>query len=1133
MKPIIPLIVAILTLVAGLQAADRKPAILSVARKLSAMPRAAHDQLVVKPLTEAGFEIDVCEQNEIPDRLASGRYNILCWVPMWDVTNDNDIARYKTEFPPIKKAVEDFLSKGGALFMPGPSEQQAIPATWAVTEGWGLHILCERTGDLQTGPEYFGPCWSYASNVSGPASPGVKGVWFPRNGGYPHPGSKWWWPLEVDDTWEVVLKADKELKPAPQSWSPDVDKEIRKKPVPDGVPLAAVRDLKPGRVVVMTLPQTYWFASPHNWPGGVAAMYEGINGKPSDGTKMMINLFKWLAQAPGNEKFGGARTPAELFKPGNMRRVQPAPEVCWNHYYRGLIGARTRISTGKSTVAEYAKAARAAGLDFLVFLEDHKAMTPEKNARLIKECQAVSDHTFQAIPGFTIEDEFGNCWFFAGEKAVYPKDVFLSPDKKVFAAHYNKPELVKNIPEADRNGTMALGYVVCNITGNQYQYQVLSGSWNHRKASMPPWDFRNYNAVALYTFDEKGKLIDDISEDYPLLEQKGNRLEPFCMTLMDSADQVAMHAKNGWFNHVKASSLPALLRTIASWRGDVESDQYISNGPEIVRWEYTRFEYPHLIADEYRMDLYRNPCRLHVRSDVGLKEISIYDGTRLVRRFLTEGAREFKQDLDFYVVPQQYLLVIAQDINGRRAISKDMFFKNPNFQEFLCGDRNNQLFNGYTPRPDGSIFYYAPPTGNSTTPDKGPVCWMMAPARAYTYDEWSPTCPWDGGVIPTGLALSLTPTVSVEGEKELPLHNRTLRILHSYDTQIGEGVIDGGFPEEWRPHIGMVWGSIFPVVPTRFLEGKMRLRYWRLKADTYPVALFEETLGFKKDVTLEGDMPIMIGRLAFQNKPVSIELRDKDGKIQQLQARDLQKPVVVSLEDTGYISIYDSLIAQTFYSFEKGLRVQVAPGWVSFFLAPAEKRVKKGAEFPVRILGVGSNTGLHPESAQKADQAFGLTGGKPAYRVKLEKGRITGQRYQLEIAADRGVVTGQIPKADLPAHLAIQVNGLNPNWTVLYVDRANSRWRPIGSAENMACVVLDPSSADQSFFIGHPVTCDQPEVKLLLTQVAENAWQLEVHNPTDKEVRTQLAFPREFTPLSSTVPSVTLKPGSSVFFSAH
>jgi hypothetical protein len=51
-----------------------------------------------------------------------------------------------------------------------------------------------------------------------------------------------------------------------------------------------------------------------------------------------------------------------------------------------VIGAQTRRSGGQGAVADYADAARQAGLDFLVFLEDFAKLDATGLAQLKAEC---------------------------------------------------------------------------------------------------------------------------------------------------------------------------------------------------------------------------------------------------------------------------------------------------------------------------------------------------------------------------------------------------------------------------------------------------------------------------------------------------------------------------------------------------------------------------------------------------------------------------------------------------------------------------------------------------------------------------------------------------------------------------
>jgi len=1120
----------------GFAAAQKKLSVLVVAREDGAVRKnmVAHYRLIVAPLDKEGISINVCDQKELQQYLNTGKYNVLVYTAMWDMTGQSDPCEFRKDFPAIQKAINDFLAKGGGVLILGPTDQQPLPATWALTGPWGAKMLCEiirdSAGEKDFRRNYVN--WAYTTQVFGPAAPGVKGIWYPCSYG------KWWWPLEVDDTWQIVLKGEKTTTAHFESWSTEVDKVRRTIPAKDGVPLAAVKNIGKGRAVIMGLPITYSFASPHSWPGADITMYAGIDGKPSDGRKMMFNLIKWAAQPSLQAGFGSAKTPTELFKPGFTMTALPSPKVSWSaeiptpkKIYKGLIGARTTISTGKSTVAEYADEARRAKIDFIVFLEDHKSMTPEKNAELAKQCRAVSDDTFQAIPGYTIEDEFGNQWFFGGFAASYPGQWDLSEDGKVLVGHYGKPERLARIPETYQPKTSTLGITICNLTGGEHQYQALTGGWNFKKASMPPWDFRDFNGSAIFTYDENGNLIDNIWDAYFLIQNNGNRIEPYVITLMDNAEQVAIHAK-GYLNYIFADNLTTAAKELGSWHGDILADQYISSGPQIREFQCSQWCFPWLVGDIFRPDLMRNKVRLHITAENGLKEIKINDGTRLIRRFLLNGQKEFKREFELYNNPQQSLIVSVIDAKDCKALTKDMVTRNPNFQEFMCGDRNNHIFNGYTPRPNGSILYFGPPTGNGVTPDKGGVYWLMNSSFAYSYDRWSPSSPWDGGVIPVGISMFLTPQINVLGEKELPLHNTPKRLLHSQDVMIGEGTIDGGYPEEYRDYINMVWYSIYPVQPTKYLQGRMQMTYWRLKADAYVATLFEETLKFKNDVKLNSDIPIRIGNIGLGAAKL-YEIKDSSGKLYKGSIRDVNETITGSLDDSGYVAFTDKSVTEGFYSMSKGLKFALYQGGqLLLFLEPNDINIKAGTEFHIKLLNIGTPPSPTPDIAavSKADRAFGITNGKPAYKVNLESGKILSQRYTLNIDGQRKGTSGIVDKADLPAFLSIIVSNLNQNWTVVHYDRHTKQWRPTAALEGTAYVQIDPAWGKQSFFIGHPVTCNNENLILQLTQVGENNWKLEAHNLTDNEITANLVFNQEFAPLKHKPISVKVKAGESEIF---
>ncbi len=84
-----------------------------------------------------------------------------------------------------------------------------------------------------------------------------------------------------------------------------------------------------------------------------------------------------------------------------------------------------------------------------------------------------------------------------------------------------------------------------------------------------------------------------------------------------------------------------------------------------------------------------------------------------------------------------------------------------------------------------------------------------------------------------------------------------------------------------------------------------------------------------------------------------------------------------------------------------------------------------------------------------------------------------------------GTVTAE---ESLPAILPVIVEGLNHRWCSVMLDREMRLWRPVAMHEAAAWAHLDLTAANPepaSVCIGHPFTCDDPELFLTLVQTTE------------------------------------------------
>ena len=116
--------------------------------------------------------------------------------------------------------------------------------------------------------------------------------------------------------------------------------------------------------------------------------------------------------------------------------------------FKGLIGAQTALSGGTGSVADFAAAATAAGLDFVIFLEDITQMTKEKLETLKADVAKSSTPTLKLFAGVPDEGPTrATTCSRAGPSPNWPDErLLVGPDKRTFNLQYQ-----------DENGKFAFG----------------------------------------------------------------------------------------------------------------------------------------------------------------------------------------------------------------------------------------------------------------------------------------------------------------------------------------------------------------------------------------------------------------------------------------------------------------------------------------------------------------------------------------------------------------------------------------------------------------------------------------------------------------------------------------------------
>ncbi|HIE50986.1 MAG TPA: hypothetical protein EYP85_04440 [Armatimonadetes bacterium] len=1073
------------------------------------------DPQMGQALVERGFEVDATGWRETLTWERLRKFNVV-------VTYGLGASRADFSLPPeverLHALLHRFLEAGGGVLVHQSRGEQYVdmPPLWAFLNPLGADVPLEAVTDPST--EVVATAWrirfAYTENLpDSPLREGVVGVWYPLSnvglGGATH-----LLPLVVDETWTVVLRGGpRAISTQYQTGVQAIDAHARP-PQAGGVlapPLLAIRMVGAGRLALSGILGNYTFLDGYNPTFEGIVLEKGLRGKKSDLLVLLTNLLRWLAEPSRRRgELGGAKTRPEVLRPKNL--LTPVEPFAWEGaefrepapLWRGLIGARTAYSVGRGTVAEYVAAAKRAGLHWLVFLEDFKELSREEFAQLKRDCAAVSGEDFFALPGFTIEDQLGNHYFAFADGLPYPEAKLLTPDGKCFGGN---PASTR--PEAD----WQLNRTILEYTHSIAGHRLTFGTYLHQRNSVPFYDFRNFDSVAVIT--QRGpEVVEDFTEGYVALCDSGQNPLPLAVTLIVAPEQVGEIARQGYVTVVRKPHLAAVREKFNRMRMLDEPEMFVTNGPLIEDWSYLGPRDYATHGDWWLLPNYRWRGRLRVRFSGGLREVLISDGGQLFRRFLPPKGGQgpgtesqvFEQVFEMEHGRQKNLVLLVTDTAGRKAVSAEMFDRNHLLEEFMCSDRNNQLTYGLLRRKDGTGLLLG---GNQSlgTPYKGPYGGEISPAGTFRNDRVLGAPAFDGA--PGGEPnFFFYPYLFVQEGDERRLHVKSDRVLSTGDVHVGECVTDGGFPDDVRVY--NVWHTLWTLEPTRFFEFRERRHFFNLRPDD-PLAVFlwERTLTLKRPLTPKPGATfwLMTGFLYPQQSQLFV-LRDQNGGViagrWEEEPRSPRRYLTGDFGPGAYVAFVGSpLGSAAVFSLTEGLRFSLGlPGkervHFGFPPPPDGRPLPAGTEVTVRLLLVGVPRTAPPttEVVERFLREMGLLG-SPAYRVQVEQGKILDQTYVLTVDGQGEGFAGLLPRANLPTTLPLRVMNLQERWSVWLVDRGRRRARPVGCAEGSAWAVIDLAEGDWRIFLGHPFVCDQPEVVLTAVMLRWGRWLVEVHNPTD------------------------------------
>lgn len=1119
--------------------ASENPSVLVVSSK----NRRAHlvDFTWLRELKGEGFEPDYLDDLDDFDWERIRHYNVLVLFSVPSSSRERStMFRERGARPEEYVAlVNRFLAEGGGVFFMAYTEN-ADDGLRTLLEPWGARLPYEyfrETDEARLAPMPRMPSRYQLVRIDdiadSPLGAGVRNVWWPYA---EHYNSSLTGPISVSDEWTVVVRGSKTSRTEPVTRK-NTPRFVAPPPEPlvrhGGVrrpALLATRSYGRGRIVLLNQLPQFSVGQGTRWLYGRRVLSVGAQGIPSDWGRMVRNAFRWLAEPslgpgpPGGYRATDARLTPPNLRPGAQERFDarfargrrpPSPP---RSLYRGLIGARSAASTGEGDVEAWARAARAAGLDFLVFAERFDRLTEGTFRELERRCRALSDSSLLLIPGYTIDTNVGNHLFVYGYDLPWPPSFVLRGSPPVLNLQA-RDEHGRYVKSKKTHSWLLRSHRTSGDAGHQI------GVYDFDDPHAPRLhDMRDYSAAAIETW-RGGALVDDQLDDYLVTAQSTMPPLPVVFVDMRRPDDLVKEVRAGRpLVYAWARSLARVPAEIG-WMNQFDGPEvFVSNGPIIRSWPgmYRVFSF----ADApFATDRELMKARLHVTSDVGIREIRILDGPRLVRRFLPGGERDFDVVLQLPGVVEVSLVAVVDDVRGGRAISSARRSRKEGETGIaFCGDRVNHC------NAQGLLGH-------------GPGLFAMH--QVPLLSRWEAGATWDGGpramrpVIRFDQSIHHPRIVSDAGQEGDRAYNN-LPILETANDQVV--VVRSILDEVYAPGVPVVnpWLTWGPIEPSRLMRSERRFvkfdrpvvgvdpvgePQWGLRAGAV-VGSFENKITFKRDQKVRR-LVLASSDATEEDMPVFLAVRKPKGGIEAHRLTGRERIPI----DTGtWFGFYSSQEANASFLLNRGDPLRL------------ESRAFRGGVKKVDLVGVLPDAAVHA-GASRTYALFSVgdplettrTGTSRLARLaayldrpdglELVRGkRLAGAGGLLELAAAGGAVDLSLPRPEEPleATLPVCVHGLEPRWSVgmlqvegyapgYYGDGSDSYTTLSFDFEGKVYASLFPDRAPTTHVrIGHPIVSDAPALFIeVMPRDAERpgakyAWHVAVDNPTDETIETTL-----------------------------
>lgn len=1035
----------------------------------------------------------------------------------------------------VGEALSKYVSEGGGLVIqprpvryPNDDEEKY----WNIVyKAFDLELLHEGVLDKKSlsqneiKPNLKADFFTTSNIKQHPVSTGITQLVLPLRSFYPNAGTP---AVKYGPEWQIVIGGEATAKsyisdPVQNILSTEKEGYYKSEP-----PVIAVRQFGKGRIVTV----------------GIDKIHTGMNYlnpfwanivENSGSMKVMAQAVKWITEQNISDKSFGTSKAAD-YKPVQF------PESCeWDsdEPARGIIGAHTSYTDGSGSVEDFVKAAKKAGLSFIVFADPLEQLSAEKLANLKKDCAKFTNSHFFACPGIEFTDGSGIRWLFCGEKIIWPGSV-------VFHNDYGGTYQLWNGKEVTHYGKYS---ELCNYCASAViSYDELRG-----KGAMPENMWWFYNVIP-YAYDGN-KLIADNFKDWLFALRDLRLVSPLSFTRIKDPADVTLAAKTSFTGMKTLDDAKQNLnsRCTPYWKAK-NAVQFSSYGDdvEILAWEAVNDQMEQNIR--YTKGGQRIKLKFTVKSPAGIKDVKVYDSDYgIIRHFISRSNDNiFAKSFELVHDKQHILTLVAEDVNGKKAISSMIKLYSYKQGLFRCGDNLNILG----------------PLGMYWHPDRSEMFPLVKDFRnaeflsVQGWDRGGPDCPVPGGRLMDHINIKDIGEYPKPGDRETMLGKRMNVQLASHNLQIADMKMDSiieRFDNQKRP--GPSFASIArKISDNEYFERTDRMiapmdrmdhyiawnhRRWHESLTNYMGSYLwhEGEIKFKKDVVLSGKVPIP---LAWITEP--LDLNKKWGNIlivKDAEKGDLKQELKNEKDRIsangriaagGYATHMNFPVGYIGIIVPEGMDFAYSsslPGRLTVGIGKEGQEIKAGTVLKYAFLA-GDFTDQNDSSArlEYVSKAFNMNGGKDGYPVDVKTGEFQSAVFFFSIKADKNEAVFTLgPKKDIGIDLPVKVSGIEDNGCAA-VYTTDRKWFRFVSVMDNTAYFQEPIDEKNEIWAGNIFVADNKNIRMTLVMDGQGEGKkpfLEIHNPTDTEIVTKISSPAH-TPIFGGVSfDVKVLPGESIF----